>query len=113
AIGSFLFTHTLSNSFSNHIYALLNKQPKFSNLTFAGDNFTNASQPSLAQSLPLKWVESLKRIEAMDIDMVVPGHGKVCGKSEVREFRLFIEKCIDMVREAIRQGVSKEEAADS
>jgi len=80
---------------------------------FAGDNFTNASQPSLVQSLPLKWVESLKRIEAMDIDVVVPGHGKVCGKSEVREFRLFIQKCIGMVRKAIRQGMSKEEAADS
>ena len=79
---------------------------------FAGDNFTNAVQPSLAHCLPLEWVESLKKIEAMDVDVVVPGHGKVCGKRDVREFTLFIQKCIDMVREAINQGMSKEEAAD-
>ena len=79
---------------------------------FAGDNVTNKAQPSFAHSLPLEWVKSLKKIEAMDVDVVVSGHGKVCGKSEVREFRSFIEKCIDMVREAIKQGMSKEEAAD-
>jgi hypothetical protein len=49
----------------------------------------------------------------MDVEIVVPGHGKVCGKKEVREFRLFIEKCIDIVREAIKQGVSQEKAADT
>ena len=79
---------------------------------FAGDNFTSASQPSMANCLPLEWVESLKKIEAMDIDVVVPGHGEVCDRREVREFRLFIEKCIAIVREAIKQGMSIEEAAD-
>ncbi len=79
---------------------------------FAGDNFTSASQPSMANCSPLEWVESLKKIEAMDVDVVVPGHGKICGKREVREFTSFIQKCMDMVREAIKQGMSKEEAAD-
>ena len=79
---------------------------------FAGDNFTTKTQPSMAHSLPVEWVESLKKIEAMAIDVVVPGHGEVCGKREVREFTSFIQKCIDIVREAIKQGMSKEEAAD-
>ncbi len=79
---------------------------------FAGDNVTNEAQPSFAHSLPLEWVKSLKKIEAMDVDVVVSGHGKVCDRGGVREFRSFIEKCIDMVREAIKQGMSKEEAAD-
>ena len=80
---------------------------------FAGDNFTNSVQPSFADCLPLQWVESLKKIEAMDIDVVVPGHDEVCDKSKIREFRLFIQRCIDMVSEAIEQGVSKEQAADT
>ena len=79
---------------------------------FSGDNFTYRTQPSLAHCLPLEWVESLKRIEAMDIDTVVPGHGEVCHQQDVREFRLFIQKCIDMVKGAIKQGMSGEEAAD-
>ena len=79
---------------------------------FAGDNFTNAVQPLLSHALPLDWIVSLNRIEAMDIDIVVPGHGEVCGKTEVREFRRFIQKCIDMVREAIKKGLTIEQAAD-
>jgi cyclase len=79
---------------------------------FAGDNFTNAVQPLLSHALPLDRIASLKRIEAMDIDIVVPGHGEVCGKREVREFRRFILRCIDLVREAIGKGLTKEQTAD-
>ncbi len=79
---------------------------------FAGDNFCGGTQPSLAQSLPLDWVKSLKKIEAMDIDVVVPGHGEIGDRETVREFRLFIQECIDIVKEAIKQGMSKEQAAD-
>ena len=80
---------------------------------FTGDNFTNGTQPSLAHCLPLEWVASLKQIEAMDIDVVVSGHGEVCDLAEVREFRLFIQKCIDMTRAAIEEGMSAEKAAET
>jgi len=79
---------------------------------FAGDNFCNATQPSMAHSLPLQWVESLKRVEAMEIDIVVPGHGEMCDRSEVTRFRRFIETCIEMTRDAMKKGMSKEEAVD-
>lgn len=79
---------------------------------FAGDNFTNATQPSLAQSVPLEWVTSLEKIESLDIDRVIPGHGEVCDKAEIRRFRVFIQTCIDLVKKAAREGMSREEAAD-
>lgn len=79
---------------------------------FAGDSFTNGLQPSLAQCLPLQWVESLEKMEAFDAAFIVPGHGKVGGKKEVREFRLFIQECVERVRGAIQSGMSKEEVAD-
>ena len=49
----------------------------------------------------------------MDIDLIVPGHGEVCDKNEVKNFRLFVQKCIKIVREAIREGMGKKEAADT
>ncbi|MFC2009867.1 MBL fold metallo-hydrolase [Chloroflexota bacterium] len=79
---------------------------------FAGDNFTTKTQASLAHCLPLEWVESLKKVEAMDINLVVPGHGEVCEKSIIPEFRHFIETCIEMVQDALKKGMSKEETAD-
>ena len=79
---------------------------------FAGDNFCNGTQPSMAHSLPRQWVTSLKQIEAMDIDRVVPGHGLICDKKEVQRFRKFIETCIEMTTSAIGKGMTKDEAAD-
>jgi glyoxylase-like metal-dependent hydrolase (beta-lactamase superfamily II) len=79
---------------------------------FAGDSFTNRLQPSLAQCLPLEWIESLQKMEKVDSDFIVPGHGTVATKREVQEFRSFIEECIKRVREAIHKGMSKEEAAN-
>ncbi|MFC1892896.1 MBL fold metallo-hydrolase [Chloroflexota bacterium] len=81
-------------------------------IVFTGDNVTNGSQPSLAHSCPVEWLESLKKIEAMDVDVVVPGHGEVGDKRIVPEGTQFIQECIDVVRKAINQGMSKEEAAD-
>ena len=79
---------------------------------FVGDNFTNGFQPSLAQCLPLEWIESLKKIEKIDSGFIIPGHGKVAAKKDVRDFRSFIEICVQRVREAIQKGMSKEETAD-
>jgi cyclase len=79
---------------------------------FAGDNVTTRTQPAMSHCLPLEWIQSLKKIESMYMDVVVPGHGVVCDKSVVREFRLFIETCVNLVNEAIKQGLSAEETAD-
>lgn len=80
---------------------------------FTGDNFTNKWQPSLANCYPSEWIGSLKRIEAMDADFIVPGHGEVGNKMAFREFKVFIQGAVDTVRKAIHQGISKEEAAES
>jgi len=77
-----------------------------------GDNFTHGWQPSLAYCCPLEWVESLKRIEALDVDVIVPGHGEVGDKKAVQGFRTFIEECIAAVRQAMEQGMTKDEAAE-
>lgn len=81
-------------------------------VVFTGDNFTHGQQPKLTDCCPLEWVESLKRIAAMDVDVIVPGHGEIGDKKAVRDFRTFIEVCIDTVRKAMNQGMSEEEAAD-
>ena len=79
---------------------------------FTGDNVVNGWQPNLAECSPVEWIGSLQKIEAMDVDVIVPGHGEIADKRVVREFRIFIQECIDEVKEAISQGISKEEAAN-
>lgn len=82
-------------------------------IVFTGDNFTNGWETGLVDSCPLEWLESLKKIEAMDVDYIVPGHGPVGDKAALREFTAFIQGVIDTVKKAIEKGLSKEEAANT
>lgn len=79
---------------------------------FAGDGITTGEYPNLSQSRPFEWIESLVRIEALDADVVVPGHGPVGGPDTPREFRRFLETCIETVEEAIERGLDRSEAAE-
>ena len=79
---------------------------------FTGDNFIYGWQSSMTHCCPMEWIESLKKIEAMDVDFIVPGHGANVGnKADLREFRTFIQGAINTVQDAINRGISKEEAA--
>ncbi len=82
-------------------------------VVFTGDNFTNKWQPALAHCCPLEWIESLKKIEALDVDLIVPGHGQIGDKKALRECAAFIQGVVDAVRKAINKGLSKEEAANT
>jgi cyclase len=79
-------------------------------VVFTGDNFTNKWQASMTHCYPLEWLDSLKKIEALDVDFVVPGHGEIGDKKDLREFISFVEGAVNTVKKAIDQGMSKEEA---
>lgn len=54
------------------------------------------------------WIESLKAVEAMDIDIVQPGHGKTGTKADVSEHREYVEALYNAVLAASRAGQSLE-----
>ncbi|HXH12792.1 MAG TPA: MBL fold metallo-hydrolase [Alphaproteobacteria bacterium] len=55
------------------------------------------------------WIESLKRVELMDFDILVPGHGPVGRKEHVRQFREYMQDLRGEVLTYARQGKSLEE----
>lgn len=55
------------------------------------------------------WFESLKRVEQMDFDILVPGHGPIGEKEDVRAFRGYLEDLYAAVLEQARAGRSLEE----
>jgi glyoxylase-like metal-dependent hydrolase (beta-lactamase superfamily II) len=59
------------------------------------------------------WMESLKRVEAMDFDILVPGHGSLGNKADVRAFRDYLEELHAAVLEQARAGKSLEEMQQS
>jgi cyclase len=78
-------------------------------VVFTGDNVTNKIQGFLHDADPYAWLESIKRISAMDVDYIVPGHGGVCDKGFLKEETAFVQDCIDKIRGALNKGWTKEE----
>lgn len=55
------------------------------------------------------FIDSLKRIEAMDFDIVIPGHGAQGDRSNVTAYRLYLEDLRGQVQTLVRAGKSLEE----
>lgn len=81
-------------------------------IVFTGDNVFHKVQTWLQEASPLEWLRSLEKIDKLDVDFIVPGHGEVCSKDYLKEQASFIREWMAAIREAKRRGLSKEEAQD-
>ncbi|MBI2953245.1 MAG: MBL fold metallo-hydrolase [Chloroflexi bacterium] len=82
-------------------------------VAFTGDNVVHRCQVFVQEGSPWQWLESLDEIAALDVDILVPGHGGVCEISYVPEMAGFIQEWIDVVQAAVDKGMSREEALAS
>lgn len=65
---------------------------------------------TLPDAYPDEWIESLKRVEELDFEILVPGHGRVGKKAHVGQFRAYLEDLRAAVREQVQHGATLEEA---
>ncbi|HJT19148.1 MAG TPA: MBL fold metallo-hydrolase [Nitrospira sp.] len=65
---------------------------------------------ALPDGYPDDWIDSLKQVEQLDFQTLVPGHGKIGTKDHVRMFRGYLEDLRAAVQEQVRKGASLEEA---
>jgi glyoxylase-like metal-dependent hydrolase (beta-lactamase superfamily II) len=59
------------------------------------------------------WLESLRRVEQLDFDIVSPGHELPGTKADVIEQRRYMEELIAAVTAGISAGLTKEELVDT
>jgi len=52
------------------------------------------------------WIEAIKAVEALDFDILVPGHGPIGTKADASDHRRYLEELHDAVLEAARAGQS-------
>jgi glyoxylase-like metal-dependent hydrolase (beta-lactamase superfamily II) len=64
---------------------------------------------TMRSDYPDDWIESLKRVEQLEFDTLVPGHGKIGRKEHVRMFRGYLEDLRAAVLEQVRKGASLDE----
>jgi cyclase len=78
---------------------------------FTSDNVVHQTMPFITpQALPFEWMESLRQMQKLDVKMLVPGHGNVCDKTYLTDMIAGIQAWIDTVADAIKRGMSLEEA---
>ena len=64
----------------------------------------------LQEADPSAWLESLRKLGALELEAVVPGHGAVCKKEYLKEQTGIIQGWVKAVQSAIKEGLSLEEA---
>ena len=57
---------------------------------FCGDNVVNTRFPYLGQGVYRNWAAALVRILHLDVDVVIPGHEKVCDKEPIHKLLKFM-----------------------
>ena len=80
-------------------------------VVFTGDLLFNGAFPVIWDGSIEGWIAACDHILAIDVDVVVPGHGPLADKSSVTEFRAFLLWFLEQVRGRFEAGLSIEETA--
>jgi cyclase len=78
-------------------------------LVIAGDLVFANSIPYVADGYIDSWIDSLQTLHGYDIEIVVPGHGEVGGKTTLIAMKHYLLKLRNHVKKQIEKGKSLEE----
>jgi cyclase len=81
-------------------------------VVFTSDNIFCKCHTWLQEAHPDLWLESLDALRKLPEEVLVPGHGPVCGKDYLDEQASFIQEWKLYVQKAIDRGMTKEEAIE-
>ena len=79
-------------------------------MVFTGDNIFHECKSFVQEADPWEWLEALDKIEALDADIIVPGHGEPCDKRYIGKQRQILHNWIGVVEDFVRRGLSEDEA---
>ena len=79
---------------------------------FTSDNVFHETMTWYHEALPFEWLETLDHFKRMDVEVVVPGHGRAAGPEVFDEMRRVVEEAIHEVQSAMDSGMSREEAME-
>jgi cyclase len=57
----------------------------------------------------IEFISTIDKLLTLDFDTMIPGHGKVMTKDDVRAYRVRFQTMNDRMRELVRQGVNKDD----
>jgi len=79
-------------------------------VVFTGDNVFHQCKSFVQEADPWEWLTALDKIEALDVDTIVPGHGEPCDKRYLGKQRQILQNWIGVVEDYVRRGLSEDDA---
>jgi cyclase len=76
---------------------------------FTGDNVCTCGIPNMSESFPFEWLEALEAMEGMDIEVLVPGHGKIGDKNSIKQFHAELSGLVGRIKERMDKGLGRED----
>jgi cyclase len=80
---------------------------------FSGDILFNGAHPIAWAGPVSNWIAACDRILAMDLEVIVPGHGPLAAKADVGELRAYFVYLYEQARARYVEGMGALEAARS
>ncbi|MDQ1143686.1 cyclase [Bacillus sp. SORGH_AS 510] len=80
-------------------------------IAIMGDLVLSKHHPVLFTANPEEWLAILERVEQLEIETIVPGHGEVCSMAELHEVKGYIQHIMALVEEALQTNGSIEDIA--
>lgn len=77
-------------------------------VVFTSDNI-NLGIPIFSSAVPHEWLKSLDRLNKLDVDHVIPGHGEVTDRSAFMKMKGMVQMWMDIIGDAVKGGLSLEE----
>jgi cyclase len=77
---------------------------------FAGDIAFHKYIPNARDGYPSAWLETAKKVEALDTGSIIPGHGGIGKRQDLTEMRECLALIVGSVRRSYDQGHTEEEA---
>ncbi len=78
---------------------------------FSGDILFSEAHPIVWAGPVSNWIGACERILAMDVDVIVPGHGPLASPAAVRELKAYFEYLYDEARARREEGMTALQAA--
>jgi len=79
-------------------------------VVFTGDNIFFKCKTFIQEADPWEWLDALRTIEQVDVDIIVPGHGETCDKDYLSTQAQVIENWLGTVEDFVKRGLTEEEA---
>jgi len=81
-------------------------------ILFSGDVVVCGQHPFMGQANTKQWIEALEKIRAMDVNIIIPGHGPICGMEATFAMTEYLKHARERVRNFFLKGSTRRDTVE-